>query len=338
VDLLVTDLNFPDGRGADLLMALRKRHPLASAIVITGEPSLNGAVDALRQGAVDFLAKPFTMPEFLQRIRGALHHHALLMKNENRIERLRDAVRRLNEARKLVTKKVDLLCNDLVNAYTDLSKQLDVVRTSESFRAAIHAADNLEQMLCHAMDWMLRQMGYANVAIWLASEPGFQLGAYMKYTIAGEPPLIDAMRLGVVDKLTTAGLIHWSQSQAAAQFSPEESRLLKDQTLMGVHCTYLGESLAQIILFRDGKQAFTEEDAATLRVISAIFALTLATMVRHEDEADGDEENPSSPFYDGGTIMDGPAEDDNSSPPKRPRRRKKEDEADWWKRGEDPPF
>ena len=98
----------------------------------------------------------------------ALHRKSLPLKSESRIDRLRDAVRRLNDARRLVTKKVDLLCNDLVAAYGDLSRQLDLVRTTESFRGAITIADDLEQMLCHAMDWMLRQMGYSNVAIWLA--------------------------------------------------------------------------------------------------------------------------------------------------------------------------
>jgi hypothetical protein len=45
------------------------------------------------------------------------------------------------------------------------------------------------------MDWLLRQMGYCNVAIWLTGDDGeYQLGAYMKYTIAGEPHFTEAMK------------------------------------------------------------------------------------------------------------------------------------------------
>jgi DNA-binding response OmpR family regulator len=327
VDLLIADLHLPDGDGADLVAALRKRHPLASAIVVTGLPSVETAVCALRHGAVDFIAKPFTLDEFLRRVRAALHRNALRAKSESRIDRLRLAVRRLNDARRLVTKKVDLLCNDLVAAYGDLSRQLDLVRTTESFRGVVVNSEDLEQMLCHAMDWILRQIGYANVAIWLAGpDPDFQLGAYMKYTIAGEPALTEAMRDGLLQVLRRQGMLHLNGDEAAKLMSPAELRFLRNQTVLGIHCTYLGESIASIVLFREGAKPFTADDAATLRAIAPVFAITLASMVRGEvDPNDAD-----SPDDDDGPLLDEP---DDSSP-----RRKKRDDSDWWKRGEPPPF
>jgi DNA-binding response OmpR family regulator len=329
VDLLIVDLNLPDGSGAELLATLRKRHPLASAIVITGAPSVETAVSALRHGAVDFLSKPFDAEEFLRRVRNALERNALLVKSESRIDRLRRAVKRLNDARRLVTRKVDLLCNDLVSAYGDLSRQLDLVRTTESFRGVIVSSDDLEQMLCHAMDWLLRQIGYSNVAIWLAGpEPEFQLGAYMKYTIAGEPALTEAMRQGLVQILRRDGMIHLPASEAAKILSPVETKFLNGQALLGIHCTYLGESLAEIVLFRDGGKPFTADDASTLRAIAPIFAITLATLVRTDFDALESEEGSDSP--DEGSLLDEPGD----APP----RRKKKDDADWWKRGEPPPF
>ena len=88
-------------------------------------------------------------------------------------------------------------------------------------------------------------------------------------------------------------------------------------------------SLASIVLFREGSKPFSPEDAATLRAIAPVFAVTLATMVRGEDGNDyGDDEQDDEKFD--GPLMDGP---DDSSP-----RRKKKDDADWWKRGEPPPF
>lgn len=328
VDLLIADLKLPDGDGADLVVALRKRHPLASAVIVTGSPSVETAVSALRHGAVDFLSKPFTPDEFLRCVRSALHRNGVRAKSESRIDRLRAAVRRLNDARRLVTRKVDLLCNDLVAAYGDLSRQLDLVRTTESFRGVVVASDDLEQMLCHAMDWILRQIGYSNVAIWLAGpDPDFQLGAYMKYTIAGDPALTEAMRGGLLQVLRRDGMIHLSPSEAAAILSPEESQLLRGQTILGIHCTYLGESLAGIVLFRDGAKPFTLDDAAVIRAIAPVFAITLATMVRAES---GDENDPGDGEDFDGPLMDEP---DDSSP-----RRKKKDDSDWWKRGEQPPF
>ncbi|HEX4054500.1 MAG TPA: response regulator [Tepidisphaeraceae bacterium] len=329
VDLLIVDLNLPDGRGAELLATLRQRHPLASAIVVTGSPSVETAVSALRDGAVDFLAKPFTVDEFLRRIRTALHRNSLRVKSESRIDRLRVAVRRLNDARRLVTKKVDLLCNDLVAAYGDLSRQLDLVRTTESFRGVITSSNDLEQMLCHSMDWLLRQVGYANVAIWLAGpEPDFQLGAYMKYTVAGDPTLTEAMRSGLLQIVRREGLVHFDAEEANKVLSAAELRFMRNQTVLAIHCTYLGESLASIVLFREGDKPFCPEDVMTLRAIGPVFAIALATMVRGA----GDEQEMDEPEdEDDGSVMDEP--DDSS-----PGRRRKKDDSEWWKRGEPPPF
>ena len=317
VDLLIVDINLPDGSGSELVAALRKRNPAASAIVVTGAPSVDSAVAALRHGAADFLSKPFLPDEFLSRVRNALHRNALMAKSESRIDRLRIAVKRLNDARRVVTRKVDLLCNDLVAAYGDLSRQLDLVRTTESFRGVVVSSEDLEQMLCHAMDWLLRQIGYSNVAIWLAGpEPEFQLGAYMKYTIAGEPNFTEAMRQGLVQILRRDGMIHLNAADAAKVISPAETKFLNGQAVLGIHCTYLGESLAEIILFRDGSKPFTADDAATLRAIAPVFAITLATLVRHDiDEIEGEESAD-----DDGSLMDEPG--DTPPAPQKERRRR----------------
>src|SRR4051794_39565542 len=55
VDLLVADLHLPDGNGMHLLSDLREQHPMATAVVITGSPSIDNAIGAIRSGAVDFL-------------------------------------------------------------------------------------------------------------------------------------------------------------------------------------------------------------------------------------------------------------------------------------------
>src|SRR5689334_9910392 len=72
IDLLLADVQLPDGSGMSLLPRLREKHPHAAAVIITGNPSVNGAVSALRAGVVDFLPKPFTADHLLERINSAL--------------------------------------------------------------------------------------------------------------------------------------------------------------------------------------------------------------------------------------------------------------------------
>jgi hypothetical protein len=88
----------------------------------------------------------------------------------------------------------------------------------------------------------------------------------------------------------------------------------------------LGESIAGIILFREGDKPFTSDDAATVRAIAPVFAIALATMVRGEIDPN---DAGLADDYDGPLLDEG---DDSSG------RRKKKDDSDWWKRGEPPPF
>jgi two-component system response regulator AtoC len=60
VDILFTDLRLPDGDGMAMLQEARKLHPLLPAIILTGYGSLDSSVEALRQGACDYLTKPIT--------------------------------------------------------------------------------------------------------------------------------------------------------------------------------------------------------------------------------------------------------------------------------------
>jgi hypothetical protein len=221
---------------------------------------------------------------------------------------------------------VDLLCNDLVGAYTELSKQFDTIRTQESFRAAIGSAKDMEQVLCHAMDWMLRQVGYCNVAIWLAAdEQQFQLGAYMKYTTPGEPPLTTAMKNGLVPMVQREGVVRMTGDEADERLTPAELEYLSDQAVLGINCTYLGEPLASVIVFRDGAKPFTAEDEEAMRTIAPVFACTLAAIVR-ESVSDPLPGEDTLHEEDGPTSRDGGSEQDRKS------------DADWWKRGEAPPF
>ena len=336
IDLVITDVNLPDGNGMNLLPTLRQHHPAATAIVITGNPSMDGAISAMQGGAVDFVAKPFDSRQLIDRIRKALARQAVLAREEARFDRLREAVKRLNASRRVISKKVDLLCNDLVTAYGELSRQLDNVRTQEGFRKYVENAKDLEQLLCHAMDWMLRQMGYSNVAVWLSAEDGdYQLGAYMKYTVAGEQLLTDAMRRVILPLAVRDGLTHVSGDELADKFTPQEAALFKGQDILAVNCTYLGDSLAAVVFFRDAKTPFEEEFESLLKSVSPIFAVTLASVVR------GTENDADSPFLDkdedggSGTSGGGSAEEPDASAEKK---KKKVDPADWWKRGEAPPF
>lgn len=336
VGVLVADVRLPDGDGTALLAPLRKRNPAASAVVITGDATVAAATSALRLGAVDFVAKPFDARQIVAHVRKALAAHEQADRAERKLRKLKTAVRKLNDARKTISQKVDILCNDLVAAYGELSKQFDVVRVQEGFRKSVEPARDLEQLICQAMDWLMRQVGYANVAVWLVGEDGtHQLGAYMKYTIPGDDAVSEALRRVLLPLAARDGRdapVRLSAAEVKDKLTGREQQLLADQQFLALDCTYLGEALAALVFFRDGQVPFSDEDAQVLRSVGPIFAQALATIVRgHADDADAEPTGPDDRHHD---------ESDGGAPPPPKNRRKpnKPDPADWWKRGESPPF
>ncbi len=67
-DLLLLDMKLPDMDGMDILKMLRDRVPSLAVIVMTGYSTISNAVQAMKLGAVDYLAKPFTDDELLRAV------------------------------------------------------------------------------------------------------------------------------------------------------------------------------------------------------------------------------------------------------------------------------
>jgi DNA-binding NtrC family response regulator len=80
-DILVTDLRLPGVDGRQVLDAALDRYPDIICIVITGFGTVKDAVDAIKQGAADFITKPFQFDAFLHVLRSALEQRRL--KSEN---------------------------------------------------------------------------------------------------------------------------------------------------------------------------------------------------------------------------------------------------------------
>ena len=59
-DMVLLDIMMPDGRGIDLLRPIHEKDPDTVCVIITGYASVELAVEAIKQGAYDFISKPFT--------------------------------------------------------------------------------------------------------------------------------------------------------------------------------------------------------------------------------------------------------------------------------------
>jgi two-component system, LuxR family, response regulator FixJ len=78
---LVLDIRMPGMNGLELQQRLKKREAHLPIIFITGHGDVPMAVEAMREGALDFMRKPIREQELLDRIQEALEHEAGTRKN-----------------------------------------------------------------------------------------------------------------------------------------------------------------------------------------------------------------------------------------------------------------
>jgi diguanylate cyclase (GGDEF)-like protein len=81
-DVLVLDVYMPGATGLEVLQAARRTQPEIQAILLTGSASVESAVEALRQGAYDYLTKPLeSLATYELSLTRALEHRHLLREN-----------------------------------------------------------------------------------------------------------------------------------------------------------------------------------------------------------------------------------------------------------------
>jgi DNA-binding NtrC family response regulator len=92
-DILITDLRLPGIDGAQVIESALERYPEIIAIVITGYGTVKDAVEAIKQGAADFITKPFQFDALLHVLRSALEQRRLKSENAYLRSQLEDRYR-----------------------------------------------------------------------------------------------------------------------------------------------------------------------------------------------------------------------------------------------------
>jgi two-component system response regulator HydG len=88
VHILLADLQMPKVSGQELLRAAKTLAPEVEVIVITGHGTVEDAVEAMKEGAYDFITKPFKRVQLEQTIRRAAEKQALALQNRRLQARL----------------------------------------------------------------------------------------------------------------------------------------------------------------------------------------------------------------------------------------------------------
>ncbi|MGH7803068.1 MAG: sigma-54-dependent transcriptional regulator [Candidatus Binatia bacterium] len=118
-DVVITDLKMPGMGGMELLVKMHERGHRHPTIVLTGFGTVQGAVEAMKLGAADYLIKPYNPDELLLIVERQLEQRALRLENA----RLREQVRRERRFGEMVGSSV---------AMHDLYRVVDAVSQNRS--------------------------------------------------------------------------------------------------------------------------------------------------------------------------------------------------------------
>ena len=102
-DVLLTDLKMPGMDGMELMRKAKEIDPELPVILITGFAQVQGAVEALRAGAHDYLAKPFEHQQVLRVVLRALNERRLKLE----LKPLVDHVHHVLSPRETFAQRVD---------------------------------------------------------------------------------------------------------------------------------------------------------------------------------------------------------------------------------------
>jgi two-component system C4-dicarboxylate transport response regulator DctD len=160
--IVVTDMRLPGGSGMDLLRLVRERDPDLPVIIITGHGDVTLAVEAMRNGAYDFMQKPFSTDDLVDVVRRALEKRALVLEVEalrRRLDQRDDLESRLigrspqmQQVRRLILDIADAGVDVLIYGETGTGKEMvarclhDLSRAGQENYVALNCggmADNI---------------------------------------------------------------------------------------------------------------------------------------------------------------------------------------------------
>ncbi len=129
IDLVITDLKMPKHSGFDLVRYVSENFYDTAVIMITAYPSIEGAVEAIKMGADDFLAKPYTDDELMSVVRQSLERLAAQRATQSRLELeasfgIVGRSKPMKKVFKLIAKAATMTANVLISGESGTGKEL----------------------------------------------------------------------------------------------------------------------------------------------------------------------------------------------------------------------
>src|SRR6266487_4667579 len=124
VNLVLIDLGLPDISGIDLLKRVKADHPVTEVIILTGNATLDSAIEATNRGAFSYLLKPYDIDQLLLNIQRALEKQRAeesIAQHSVELEKSNAALKIIYEISLAISRTIDLdrLLSDVLLALAE---------------------------------------------------------------------------------------------------------------------------------------------------------------------------------------------------------------------------
>lgn len=127
--IIILDLKMPGMSGEELLRRIRAIDSDICIIIYTGYPTVDSAVDTMKQQVFDYIKKPFNIDDFRAVIRKAIEERGLIITPEARLnQEIGNKIRTLRKKKNLTLKKLA----NRTGLSVSLISQIELAKTSAS--------------------------------------------------------------------------------------------------------------------------------------------------------------------------------------------------------------
>lgn len=282
-DLAVIGRHQPDGCGIGLAGELGERSPTLVTVVLSDAPTMDEAIAAMRAGACDLIDALSPTKALGERLAEAARRARRGRQREERVRRLRRLCHQLNSARIEMSGQVGTLCNDLVEAYRDLSTQFEGVGVVAELNSLMRQELDIESLLRTVLEFLLAKVGPTNAGIFLPSSTGdYSLGAYVNYDRQGESAevLFDHLADVLAPRFEMQDEVLALDEAGFAEHLGADAHWLEGSAGLVIACCEGDECLAVVTLFRDARRPFDEATKRLIQSAAPLFGAQLARIIR----------------------------------------------------------
>jgi len=189
--------------------------------------------------------------------------------DKKRHKRLRLLFKKLNKERKKQAEKIDILCNDLIEAQRDFIRRLNVISFTAGFYESIIGAADLSSLFYTASQHIRWQTGDANIAFFLRKQDSFELCLFESDSpIALEKESLEnCFTRELVDNICKSNQVCTLETLLTMGLQGNPA-LLNKISAATIPLGHGGTSLGFILIYRPSQNKLTPDQIAAISAIT----------------------------------------------------------------------